>query len=690
MTTVAHEHKFSATAKQRGYGESIREISDAGNIPDCLHPGRREDCRYDLQLALETYFVSSLGLAWSVDHLELIKRAQSTILDGGNEVCAFPRASGKTTILQRAIIWAAIYGHRRFPMLINADEVKGKQSLRTIKMELLNPLLYEDFPEVTHAIRHLENIPHRAGGQICRGEPTGLVWTDKQIVFPTIAESREAGNAGVAIGVAGLSGATIRGSVVTTLDREQIRPDCILIDDPQTRASAKSLSQVQMRHDIINGDILGMSGPSDRMACFVACTVIYRGDLADRLLDRELSPDWRAMRVSTIKKWPTNMELWEQYDEVRRRELLDEMDQGSARRFYQDNREALDVGAEVYWEARVTPGCASALQSAMDEYFRDPKSFLSERQNAPEENVADSLEKLSPTALARRTSNYAKAVVPDQASVVTAYIDVQQHVLYWLVCAWNEHFAGWVLDYGTYPDQRRQYFKLLDCRRTMQKVSPGNDIDGARRAGIETLVGDLQNREFKKPDGTVLRIERGYVDSKYKPDDEETALYAIGQTPFMPSMGVGIGAKDAPLSSWTKKRAVRLGDHWLIQKPERRIFPTVFIDTNFWKSEMHGRLSVPIQHTSAVIFHKAAGSRPQMLADHICAETASRVESRNRTVDEWEQPSNKPDNHLWDCLVGAQVAASQTGIRRPGAPIPRKEEATGPRKKRPRIRPLKC
>ncbi|MEX0717799.1 MAG: terminase gpA endonuclease subunit [Planctomycetaceae bacterium] len=45
----------------------------------------------------------------------------------------------------------------------------------------------------------------------------------------------------------------------------------------------------------------------------------------------------------------------------------------------------------------------------------------------------------------------------------------------------------------------------------------------------------------------------------------------------------------------------------------------------------------------------------------ITAEYFVKTEGRGRTVDEWKQRPEQPDNHWLDCLVGCAVAASIQG-----------------------------
>jgi hypothetical protein len=58
------------------------------------------------------------------------------------------------------------------------------------------------------------------------------------------------------------------------------------------------------------------------------------------------------------------------------------------------------------------------------------------------------------------------------------------------------------------------------------------------------------------------------------------------------------------------------------------------------------------------------GEKPEshrLLAEHLTAEYRVKTEARGRSVDEWKQRPEQPDNHWFDCLVGSAVAASMQG-----------------------------
>jgi hypothetical protein len=87
-----------------------------------------------------------------------------------------------------------------------------------------------------------------------------------------------------------------------------------------------------------------------------------------------------------------------------------------------------------------------------------------------------------------KTNGYKRGEVPLVATKVTMFVDLHDRLLYWCVCAWQEDFTGFVLDYGTFPEQRRHFYTLASATRTLERTFPGAGADGAIHAGLERLV----------------------------------------------------------------------------------------------------------------------------------------------------------------------------------------------------------
>jgi hypothetical protein len=257
------------------------EGRDIAPLPAVADPDRKARASGSFRAFCETYFPQTFHLPWSPDHLKVVARIEQAVLHGGLFARAMPRGSGKTSLCERACIWAILTGARRFVCLIGSDEGHAVNMLDTIKTELeSNDLLLEDFPEAVHPIRCLEGIANRCAGQLYEGRRTFIEWTAKELVLPTIPGSAASG---AILKVAGITG-RIRGMKHQTAGGESIRPDLVILDDPQTDESARSLSQCQARESILAGAVLGLAGPGKRISGIMPCTVIKPGDMADRIV----------------------------------------------------------------------------------------------------------------------------------------------------------------------------------------------------------------------------------------------------------------------------------------------------------------------------------------------------------------------------------------------------------------------
>ena len=224
--------------------------------------------------------------------------------------------------------------------------------LDSIKTELDgNDLLLQDYPEVIYPIQSLDGIANRCNGQLYQGQRTHIGWTAKEIVLPTMPGSTASG---AIIKVAGITG-RIRGMKFKRTDGQTVRPSLVVIDDPQTDESARSLSQCATRESILAGAILGLAGPGKKISGIMPCTVIRPGDMADNILCRDKHPEWNGERTKMVDRFPTNEKLWQRYGEVRAESLRQHGDIRLATEFYAANREAMDEGADVAWRERLQP-----------------------------------------------------------------------------------------------------------------------------------------------------------------------------------------------------------------------------------------------------------------------------------------------------------------------------------------------
>jgi len=642
--------------------EMVRAGQDIGEIPDVVDPERKAEAGESFRFFCETYFPEVFYLPWSNDHLRVIAKIEKAVRTGGLFAMAMPRGSGKTVLCQTAVVWAALTGATPFVCLIAASADRGKDLLENVKVWLeTNALLNEDFPEATYPIRSLERIVHRQKGQKYQGQPTRIEWSADKIVLPTIPGSRASG---VVISCSGMKGSDIRGQNHARPDGKVVRPQLVMVDDPQTTESAWSPSQSQRREAILAGDVLGMAGPGKKIAGLMACTVIRPDDMADRLLDRDKHPEWQGERTKMVYAFPTNERLWARYAEIRADSLRNDGDGSEATEFYRTNRDAMDVGAIVAWPQRRNADELSAIQHAMNLKLRDEGAFFAEYQNEPIVEVEGD-EMLSTDEIATKLNGYRRGEIPLGCNHLTMFVDVQQKVLFWLLAAWEENFTGYVVDYGTWPDQRRAYFTLNDVRATLGRATPGAGMEGQIYAGLEKLAAEQLGRAYQREDGAEMHVDRCLIDANWG-QSTDVVYQFCRQSTFaaivLPSHGKYVGASSVPFSEYKRKRGDRIGHHWRIPNTTgKRQVRHVLVDTNYWKSFVHARLAVAMGDRGCLSLFGRDEKAHRLLADHLVAEYRIQTTARDRIVDEWKLRATRPDNHWLDCLVGCAVAASIQG-----------------------------
>jgi len=640
---------------------------DIGDIPEVVDPQRKARAATDFRFFCEAYFPQTFCLPWSDDHLKVIAKIETAVLRGGVFAMAMPRGSGKTTLAETACIWAMLTGAREFVCLIGSDAGHARNMLESIKVEFeTNEHLLDDYPEAVFPIHALERIHNRAKGQLHNGKATRIVWTADEIVLPTIDGSKASG---AIIRVAGIE-SRIRGMKFKRADGRAVRPSLVVLDDPQTDESARSDQQVRARMETLNGAILNLAGPGQKISGIMPCTVIRPGDMADQILDRDKHPAWQGERTKLVYVFPSNEKLWDKYAQIRADSFRNDGDGREATEFYRKHRKEMDAGAVIAWPQRHNEDELSAIQHAMNLRLQDERAFWAEYQNQPLPQDEGDSDQLTADAIAAKINGHPRSVIPIGASHLTMFIDVQGKLLFHTVVAWEDDFTGYVVDYGTYPDQQRPVFTLREVQKTLARVAPGAGLEGAIYAGLEKLTGEYLARRWRRDDGAEMRIERCLIDANWGQSTDVVYQFCRQSAHaglIMPSHGRYVGASSIPFSEYKRKTGERVGHHWRIPNVQgRRQVRHVVIDTNYWKSFVHARLAVAMGDPGSLSLFGRKPAEHQLLAEHLTAEYRVKTEARGRVVDEWKIRAGGPDNHWFDCLVGCAVAASVQGAILPG------------------------
>lgn len=678
-------HRESAAQRQSELSLAGRDI---GELPAIVDEARKESCRFDFRKFCETYFPEVYNLEWSDDHLRAIGKLQKAVLEGGLFALAMARGSGKSSLAETAAIWAMAYGHREFIVVIGASEGAALEMLDSIKTELeVNEHLQEDFPEMVYPIARLEGIANRCAGQLYKGERTRIAWTASEIVLPTIAG---AASSGAIVRVAGITG-RIRGMKYKRPDGRTIRPELVIVDDPQTSESAGSAEQTRKRVRVLAGDVLGLAGPGRKIAGVMPCTVIRPGDMAEQMLDRSKHPEWNGERCRMMYKFPKNEGLWNRYADLRADELREKGTFEKATAFYAAHRKEMDEGAVVAWPARFNHDEISAVQHAMDLKLTDEAAFWAEYQNEPLEEDLGAEEQLTLDGVSSRVNGHSRLGVPVSATHVTAFIDVQKTMLFHCIVAWDDDFTGRVIDYGEWPDQKRRFFTLNDANATLQQKFPRSGLEGCIYEGLKSLTGEILGREYFRDDGAAMRIEKCLVDANWG-QSTDTVYQFCRESEFAsvltPSHGRYIGASSKPMGEYKRAVGDRVGMNWRMPNVRgRRAIRHVVYDANFWKSFVATRLLTATGDRGALTLFGRSPADHLLFAEHLTAEYRVKTEGRGRRVDEWKMRPDAHDNHWWDCIVGSAVAASMCGCVLAGTMADaRAKPATKPRVKLSELR----
>lgn len=639
-------------------------------MPPVRNPLERAACKHDLKRFCERYFPRMFYLAWSRNQVEMIAAIESTIIDGRLLAIGGPRGEGKSSIAKAGALWALLYGHIPFVQIITGTHAKALKAIADIKTWLeTNDLLNDDFPEVCHFVRCLEGVHNRCAGQRYLGQRTRITWRRDEIIFPNIPGSS---SSEAILRITSITG-NIRGETHARADGTQVRPGLVLLDDPQTEATAKSPKQTGDREDIIQGAVMGLAGQDKSLAAVMLTTVILEDDLADRYLDAKRHPEWRGRRLAMILSWPKNMKYWEEYGEIYARCIQADEPITPATDYYAAHQQVMNEGAEVSWPAAHKPGEISGIQSAMNDYYRlGPKAFHAERQNRP---LVDEAKKptVDPKVLREKLNRVPRATVPVETEHLTAYIDIHPELLMWVVAGFDARIGGAVVDYGAWPDQGPRRFVLRRPRRPLSREFPGMSMEAALRAGLTALTDKLLDGEWPLAGGGVRRISRCLIDANWAQGTDliyqfcrESKHAAV----LYPSHGIGLGAKSKPWSAYERRKGEQLGEHWRISPSPGRAIRHVVIETYYWKSVVAQRLMLPQGDRGSIALFGDTARVHSLFCEHASSERADMVEARGRRVQEWDQPDKQRDNHWWDCLVGCAVAASIQGARASGDPPP--------------------
>lgn len=630
-------------ARKRAARSKSAEIK----IPECVNPKRRALALEDPERFLLTYFADRYSIRFGAHHKRMIESIVQCATNGMRQAIAAPRGCGKSEIVKGLNVYLMLANIVRFPVIIAATGQLAKRLFQDFRQKLsANNLLYQDFPEVCAPVRALEGAPQRASRQHIDGQLTHIVWTSTDYVrLPDVSGSPYGGMKMAYFGLdAAFRGCNINGD----------RPDFVIIDDPETKESAGSEMQVESREETIDKDITGLKGQASKLGLTMLTTVQNTICLSFKFTDPKLKPSWNGFRLGSIIKWPTNMEMWDEYVSLRQKSQASGDPQGKAAvEFYLDHRAAMDDGSEMltsFFVPSILDGYKlvySSLQLAFNQISDTSlDAFRSEFQNNPTPDDAPETTGLTAGRVASRISGLLQNQYHTDTEVVTVGLDIGKYYSHWCKIAWHGNAIGNIIDYGVM--ETPGMMTATDSKAVMAALLPAL----------------LQFRTDISADG---RLDFCLVDSGDYGDAVYEFVRQVGGTPFAAAKGWDTGRFRQPKEPTNDKRPFQ--ECYAAHQPQERIW-LYHVHTEHWKQWLQERFVTATFDESqqfnagTLSLYSAPDDRKRHLSfsHHIVAEERRDTFVPGKgIVRKWMTLSK--NNHYLDACALACAAAGCVGVR---------------------------
>lgn len=603
---------------------------------------RRKKCLANPVLFLKVYGRKVFYQPFCDHHLQMIHAVVERAKSGGDKAIAAPRGSGKSSVVTWLIVYIMLAKYVEFPVIVASTRKHAFRIFKQIKHIFEhNDLLAQDFPEICACVKELAGSPQRAAKQHIAGKNTRISWTQDYIALPHVNgyENRY-------LTYYGLDSA-IRG-----VQYNSVRPDFILIDDPETREVAFSEDQNYKVEEMIDGDIAGLAGPDKRVSRVILTTIQNKRCYSYRVTDSKIKPTFEGERHGVIQQFPLHTDLWEEYVALRQSDQANGHKDGpNATKFYLDNYDKMHEGVIVTNPHRfisVKDDDGNAIEhSALQSFYNRIADWGSDRvfaelQNDPQEDVVKQEHLVNPGKILNNTSNLQQNELPLYECKITIGVDVGKYYSHWVKVAWFGNSTGCIIDYGI--------VETLGLNTSSQK-------EAVELALLKSLLMWKEDICRDRIPDFVL------VDS----GDMSQAIYEFvrraGGFPFAASKGwanhrfsLGKLATDRRLFNQCYAHFIPEQNLWLYN-----------VNTEHWKNWVHERFATPVfndnnQYNSGSLSLYTASDMRQHLsfAQHICAEESRETFVPDKgMIKQWVVVNR--NNHYLDALALACAGSNIVG-----------------------------
>lgn len=609
----------------------------------CANPARRKRLEKDQPAWLRHYLAGAFPKPFGEVHLEMLRTAEAVLKSGGKGVNVAPRGTGKSTLFWGLTLFLILSGREPFPAYLPWMHKDVSKALRFWKNALcFNQRLAEDYPEYCDPFQAA-----RGSSQKCKT----LLWDDTHL--PTGAELLlSVGMIVFPDGLGVIGSSTVngnpRGLNHATEGGEVWRPSFVLIDDAQSKEVAKSAAQIADTIDLIDTDVAGMAGPSDRMPIFLLGTILRRGDVVDHYASAR---DWHCVKVQQITSWPKRMDLWDEIGE-----MVKDKDDASAIAFYVAHMDEMKEGAAVSWAERFDAkrGEPDAIYSAMrDFYFMGSEAFMAERQGEPMDPAQAGQYVLTVDQILAHATDLPRLHLPERAQHLVGHADINRTGLHWCVTAFDQAMTAHVAAYGNWPPRGELWAQNATAQVRQASIY----------RGLSELMGQVAAADFRRG-GAQVRPSLFLIDASYEAETVHRFCEAW-RGPFrcMPAIG-----RAAHRYRWSKATLVgRPAEQAHVQRPQSRLCPYVMANVDHWREVAQRAWLAEVGEAGGCTIHAVANPRAHVpFAEHV---TAEKLAQKYETEMGWRWEWTHAVGTHWDwgdALTGCWVAAALSGLSSSG------------------------
>ena len=711
--------------------EKLAELNEIAPIPRCSNKKLRDELEADPARWLREILPDIFYSDFNESQLRFISLVWQAIERGEWRNIEAYRGIGKTSILSGLLFKALCQGAVRHALYVTAEGgASASQASRWFFDALFDDyrargkaarLFTRLYPEISYPLQRREGKSQRP--LTCGGVPLRIELKADRIVFPMVPGSRCRGSL---LRFTSISSGGLRGANHTIPGDGSFRVQCVMLDDVQNDATAKSCVEVDSIMSTIQKTIRGLAGRNkdgsrQSLTVLSAITQNQPGDVAERMILE--APEFGTVIIPFVKRLPDNFDAWKAYRDFRaqvlRRKPIEEA-RAELKEYYLARRDELARNVEVDDERTFESWQADAIHYAVDYWSASEPSFWCEFQNDARRAAAELGGGLTVVDVARKLRTNAdgetlkRCWIPDAADVLTAHIDAGEHYLNYEVVAYSKDFRlAHVVDFGIWPEQpdgvasKRKY--KVDIQDYYQN---GDKFDKLRDAALDCLIRVFSQQYFDET-GAAVDVEaatdfeqharrRGRTPKKFarlaccgvdcSDGEMELALWSacddfhrIDGERFMgkaiPCYGIESASRmlryyDLKSGEWRRQRRVGAGFDWIEnaagRKSVARGFPDVYAsltyDANTAKTRRDSAWKLPAERDGAATIFDGLANEEEflMFARHQTAEEYVTTRKSGIEYRRWREKRPKvSDNEFLDTDAACRALAEYVGCSEP-------------------------